>query len=366
MTAVPSIKKPAKGSAKHRGVIEKVPGSGIWWVQYFDSEGRRHREKVGRKQAAIDLYKIRKAAILEGAKLPANLRQPGEKLSVILNRALEWYGSHRPKALKHATTHVNAIKADLGDRQADKLTPDDVDKWLGSHKDWKPATANRHKATLSKALQLAVISGKLDRNVARLVPARRENNARVRWLKDDEEKRLLTVMEKKYPEQLPALMIAIHTGMRASEQFSLEWSEIDLKRRKISLDNTKNGSDREVPMNDTCHQLLEQLWKKRQDHIKEGKTTTQWVFPPRRSEGKLLYSPRSWFEDALVEAKIKDLHWHDLRHTFISRLVMKGVNLRTVMELAGHKSITMTTRYAHLAPENNVQAIKLLDKPPEN
>ena len=77
--------------------------------------------------------------------------------------------------------------------------------------------------------------------------------------------------------------------------------------------------------------------------------------------GRDLNNPRAWFELALEEAKVKNFRWHDLRHTFISRLVMKDVNLRTVQELAGHKTISMTTRYAHLAPEHNQAAIEKLD-----
>jgi integrase len=77
--------------------------------------------------------------------------------------------------------------------------------------------------------------------------------------------------------------------------------------------------------------------------------------------GKELNNPRKWFELALEEAEIKNFRWHDLRHTFISRLVMKDVNLRTVQELAGHKTISMTTRYAHLAPEHNQAAVERLD-----
>jgi site-specific recombinase XerD len=77
--------------------------------------------------------------------------------------------------------------------------------------------------------------------------------------------------------------------------------------------------------------------------------------------GKDLNDPRMWFELAVEEAKIPHFRWHDLRHTFISRLVMKGVDLRTVQELAGHKTISMTVRYAHLAPEHNQAAIEKLD-----
>jgi len=67
-----------------------------------------------------------------------------------------------------------------------------------------------------------------------------------------------------------------------------------------------------------------------------------------------------WFEDAVKEAHITDFRWHDLRHTFASRLVMAGVDLRTVQELMGHKSIQMTCRYAHLAPTHQLAAVERL------
>jgi len=70
---------------------------------------------------------------------------------------------------------------------------------------------------------------------------------------------------------------------------------------------------------------------------------------------------RTWFEVAVEKAQVKNFRWHDLRHTFISRLVMKGVDLRTVQELAGHKTIAMAVRYAQLAPEHNQAAVETLD-----
>ncbi len=69
-------------------------------------------------------------------------------------------------------------------------------------------------------------------------------------------------------------------------------------------------------------------------------------------------TPRTWFDDVVAEAKLEDVTWHIGRHTFISRLVMAGVDLRTVMELAGHKSMAMTIRYAHLAPKHTAGAIE--------
>jgi len=346
-----------KEEPKSRGVFKKITGSGIWWIRYFDSEGKKHREKVGRKSDAIALYQQRKSEIRAGAKLPANLRRKGETLSVVIERALDWYGSHRPKSLQAAEIHLNAIKKDLGDVVATELTPGQVDHWISSHEQWSPGTMNRYKATLGRALQLAVVSGHLQRNVARLVTSRHEDNQRLRWLTDKEEESLVKTIKKNCAAQLPAFIIALHTGMRQGEQFGLTWGEIDFERRKIFLGKTKNGYNREVPMNKTCFQALKELEAKKS---LQGEEQNEWVFQATRYKTRLK-NPRQWFETVVRDAKVADFTWHDLRHTFISRLVMKGVHLRTVMELAGHKSITMTTRYSHLAPEHNQSAIEVLD-----
>ena len=80
----------------------------------------------------------------------------------------------------------------------------------------------------------------------------------------------------------------------------------------------------------------------------------------RNAEGGALTSPRYWFEPAVKSAKIRSFSWHCLRHTFASRLVMAGVDLRTVQELMGHKSIQMTVRYSHLTPKHTLAAVEKL------
>lgn len=97
-----------------------------------------------------------------------------------------------------------------------------------------------------------------------------------------------------------------------------------------------------------------------------------YVFPsnvPRRkrtkaeAEGQHPYTDlKNSFSAALKAADISDFRFHDLRHTFASRLVMAGADLNTVRELLGHKSIKMTLRYAHLSPNHKKQAIKLIDE----
>lgn len=349
-----------RGENKHRGVFEKEPGSGVWWIR-FQAEGRIKREKVGRKSDAIALYQKRKADIRAGVKLPSNMRHQGEKLEAIIDRAIDWYKSHRPRSVRTAQTHLEAAKYALGSRIAADLTPSDVDKWLSGQSEWTDATRNRYKATLGRALQLAVIDGHLSRNVARMVTARREHNERIRWLRPEEETKLVKAIRAEWPEYLPSFYIALHTGMRQSEQFSLTWDEVDFERRRIFLDQTKNGSNREVPMNRTALAAFEELREEREGRRREGKELSEYVFTSARYRGERLLNPRQWFDVAVANAKIGDFHWHDLRHTFISRLVMKGADLKTVQDLAGHRSITMTARYAHLAPQHLAGAVEMLD-----
>src|SRR5207247_4627316 len=90
-----------------------------------------------------------------------------------------------------------------------------------------------------------------------------------------------------------------------------------------------------------------------------------YVFPSETGESPLNannFINRVW-NPARKKSSLADLHWHDLRHTFASRLTMAGVDLRTVQELMGHKTITMTLRYAHLSPTHQLEAVQRLNRP---
>ncbi len=340
---------PRRTPKKERGVFERVPHSGIWWIRYKVG-GIEHREKVGRRSDAMKLYAIRKADILRGMKMPANVKDKGIKFKLIAQEAIEWYANHERRDLRNFKSRMALIVETFGERVADDVKPSEIDGWLGKHA-WKPATKNRYKNVFSKTYKIALADGRVTGNPARLVEQRAENNSRIRYLLAEEESRLREVIARRFPIHLPSFDIALNTGMRKQEQFSLEWSQVSLSRRRIHLTMTKNGSTREIPMNRTCQQSFEVL---RALGSREGR-----IFQSKY--GKELNNPRKWFELALEEAEIKNFRWHDLRHTFISRLVMKDVNLRTVQELAGHKTISMTTRYAHLAPEHNQAAVEKLD-----
>ena len=131
---------------------------------------------------------------------------------------------------------------------------------------------------------------------------------------------------------------------------SLEWEKhIDLKHNFILLDQTKNGDRREIPINGTVRDALTGLMRR---------LDSPYVFVD--AEGKRLKDVKRSFHTACRKAGIKDFRFHDLRHTFASHLVMAGISISTVKDLLGHKTLTMTLRYAHLTKSHRVKAVNPL------
>jgi integrase len=175
-----------------------------------------------------------------------------------------------------------------------------------------------------------------------------ENNRRLRYLSIEECAGLVNACES---HLRPIVITAMNTGMRRGEILSLTWDRVDLKHGFILLDRTKNGERREIPVNDTLRATLQGLTRRLDiPHV---------FFDPQA--GKPYQDVKRSFHTALRRAKIQDFHFHDLRHTFASHLVMAGVDLTTVKELLGHKSLKMTLRYSHLAPAHKMKAVNILD-----
>jgi integrase len=207
-------------------------------------------------------------------------------------------------------------------------------------------------ATLKHALTKAVTWKMIRKSVRedlREVRNDKEPAGRLRYLASpDEAQQLIQACHGPFRA---VVVTALHTGMRRSEILRLTWKEVDLKRRVIRLTETKNGEPREIPINETVHSLLTG-WRTRID--------VDWVF--HNMDGHQLRDTHKRFEAACKRAGLHDFHFHDLRHTFASWLVMGGVPLPTVSKLMGHKSVSMTMRYAHLSPDHFQGAVQVLDK----
>jgi len=339
-----------------RGVYEQPPGSGIWWINYY-VEGTRHREKVGRRSDAVALYQRRKTEARMGIKMPQVRPRIPVLFEAIAADALEYSKEHKSSYPGDRST-VNKILPTFGKTPIKDITPQMIKSYLDSRKDLTKTTMNRYRGTMSMIFQEAIRNGKANTNPARLVRLHKEANTRVRFITYEEEEGIRAIIRKRCPVHEPELTLALETGMRRGELYALEWDRVDLLRRQIILLKTKNGASRVVILTAPAVKALEELQKRRS-------TETPKVCLTRY--GEPMVSPRAWFELVMEEAlaqnrSLKDVTWHVFRHTYISRLVMAGVDLRTVQELAGHKDIKMTMRYAHLAPAHKLAAVDRLAK----
>ena len=174
-----------------------------------------------------------------------------------------------------------------------------------------------------------------------------EPPGRRRYLEREELRRLLDCCEDGFK---PYVLIAVHTGLRLSEQLSLEWGHLDFKNEVISVYRTKSGKKRVLPMNEDMKKIFHGIPKQ---------SDSPYIFCDKTGKSNL--HVRGYFERAKAKAKITDFHWHDLRHTTASHLAMAGVDLYTIKDLLGHSTITMTERYAHLSKTHKENAIAVLN-----
>lgn len=350
------MKKTQEPAKKIRGVFEKVPGSGVWWIQYFDSAGRRRREKVGPKSAAKNQVEARRTDARAGVKMPENLRAKPITFDEIAKQALIYSRAYKRSWPKDVQRMKRLVKA-FGSRPAESITKADFEGWLMAQHDgregceeklWSQGTRNRYIALLKMTYTQAEKNDKIKVNPARKLSMPKENNERVRWLNEyapDEESRLRGVIAREYPDRLADFEVALHTGMRRSEQYTATWPNVDMLNTKtIFIPQSKDGTGRRISLNSRVLIELERLLTKR----REG---NDLLFPD---------SGHYWFDRAVKLAGVPNFHWHDLRHTFASRLVQEGVDLYTVQRLLGHKDSKMTMRYAHLAPKGLQKAVERL------
>ena len=181
---------------------------------------------------------------------------------------------------------------------------------------------------------------------------------RTRYLNEGEIKKLLAACAESRNKHLGLIVtLAINTGMRKSEILNLRWERIDMSadlgfNARITLYDTKNGEARGVPLNRAAIAALTTLQpdpEKREGSVFKRKNGEDW--------GQI----RTAFEKAVERAGLADFRFHDLRHTAASHLAMRGRSLREIQEVLGHKSFSMTLRYAHLSPAHLRTAVESLD-----
>lgn len=327
--------------SKQRGIFEKEPGSGVSWIRFADTTGRMRREKVGTFEEAEARLKLRK----EEAKIGSLPRLAWRRRPVLFRKIAEdalAYGDQHKRSASDDHIRMEKLLDWFGERPADSITSREIEVRFQSER-WSPATWNRYRALISLTYRLAIRAGKVKENPARLVQHKTENNGRVRFLSREEEGNLRKAVRENSLEHEPELDLALHTGLRLSEEYDAKWKDVDFEQRVLTIPLDKGGKTSHVPLNTAALRALLDL------HRIHG----QGEFVCGGAS-----SPRYWFEAAVKAAKIEGFTWHCLRHTFASRLVMSGADLRTVAELLRDKTLAMVMRYAHLAPDYKLAAVE--------
>jgi len=148
------------------------------------------------------------------------------KFSELADDALEYCKANN-RGQQFDGYRIARLVAEFGNRNAD-IPVADFRSWFEDQK-WKPGTQDRCRSTLSVMYRLGIENKKISENPARLLKHKHEDNGRVRFLKPEEEIRLRKAIKAKYAVHLPEFELALHTGMRPSEQYNLTWDRIDLE-----------------------------------------------------------------------------------------------------------------------------------------
>ena len=339
-----------KSRSAVRGIFERPPDSGIWWISYSDAEHKRHREKIGRSAAAIDAVARRRLEVKEGRFVPP---RGGARLTFrdLAMEALA-HKKNRLAPLSYATDVLRLTKLFplIGNVPADCLTPTRIAETLDYLKaSLSGSTVNRYRSAMSSVYSFAISVGKMTTNPVSRVKRYRENPSRLNWLRPEQEKAIRVAIDTNRHEA--EFTLVLNTGMRRGENWNLVWRDVDLVHGNITVDG-KTGR-RHIPANAAAKEALLLLQKISGDD--------EFVSPDRNAAKDASLDSRHWFEDAVEKAGIDDFHFHDIRHTFASRLVMEGVDISTVRELMGHRNIHTTQKYSHLADDHKKAAVEKMN-----
>lgn len=301
-----------------------------------------------------------KARELEDAyRYDIRLRQKGlaakKEKKVTFFELLEMYQNYaniHNKDTAHIHSKIKSMKDYFHNKDIKTINTQDVENYIKHLKKTKnitDSTINRYISLLRKAFNIAIENNLISFNPCKPVKKLKEDNQKIRYLTQEEEKSLF----RELPERLkPIIITALHTGLRRSNILYLKWDNVDFEYGFIEILKQDNKGHKviRIPMSDTLRNVLLNI-----EH------TSEYVFVNPETN-KPYNNIHKAFKSACERAGINNFRFHDLRHTVATRLVINGVDIRTVQEIMAHSSIVTTQRYMHPTPESKLDAINILDK----
>ena len=337
------------------------------WVTEFYSQGIRYKKSLGMgisKTVAKEREAKYRQEVREG-KYHIKARR------IRFETFTEKYLTHarvnkRPKSAKRNEVSIGQLMPYFKGKLIGSIHPFQVEQYKMKRREEgrSPATVNRDIACLRNMLNMAVEWKYLQINPIARVKLLQEDNEKMWVLSPEEEARLLEECEKRPKEYLRDLAeFALYSGMRQGEIFGLKKVNVHLKENFLLVTDTKNHENRTVPLNDTLKDILKRRIKV---------SNSDYVFSDH--DGERLKELTKSFVKAVEEAKLFTMEekngktvkvrfrFHDLRHSFGSRLGMNGTDLKSIMEILGHKTAKVAMRYQHPSPDHKLEAVRSLDK----
>lgn len=400
----------------HAGFLLRIQPSGVmsYYYAYRMSDGTKRRYRIGR-HPGVTPSEARKVAIALAGDVAKGIDPSAVKVEAKAQKQETKKKAERAKAATfsgfikhHYREHCNATMKSGGHTIAVlessfsefnelpllEITELRLTQWRNKRlkEGARPSGINRWIKALNAMLNRAVEWEIIPRNnLAGLKALKVDGASVIRYLSDEENRRLRAALDSRenenrerrrrfnqwkeergletLPEKLdafsdhlkPIVLLALNTGMRRGEIFSLQWPDVDLRKRLLTVHgaNAKSETTRHIPLNAEATAVLS-AWRNQCDNNQTGLVFKSPKADSKKSGDRLDNINNSW-RALLKSAGIENFRFHDLRHTFASWLVMKGVDLNTVRELMGHSDLTMTLRYAHLAPEHKAAAVAVLD-----
>lgn len=339
---------------------------GRWGIDYVDLSGKRVR-------ILTDAQTKTEAKALLAAKLSANVRAEiidaptGEAVLMRLGDFLRRVYLPHLKATKTERTYDNyvgyaeTIAARMGSKILRQIRRGDVEDFMRERIEkgttrhgarLSPASINREVSFLRAALYHAMTREYIPSNPAARIKLLPEENERTRVMSPFEERKIL----EQCPEWLvPMVKIATLAGLRQGE--ILELRRRDVKGGLIYVSaGCKSHERREVPVTPDLEPVLADLARQEEAEGSDGRL----FWNAAAGEAYRRSQVSDHFERAVRHAEVEDLHFHDLRRTFASRLAERGISLQTIADLLGHGATYVTERYAHLRPETLREAVAVL------
>jgi integrase len=267
----------------------------------------------------------------------------------------------RPRIIKYL--YDRHMRDGLGKLRLNELSSFVLDEWVRSHikRRYKPGTINKHIFLINRMLNVARHWGMIDHNAFQNCVIKRLplGDYKQRFLSEAELKSLLEACERdQHPFLFLFAKLLILTGARSSEARLARWRDFDLQSRIWTVPVSKNGRSRRIVLSSAAIALLGEI-----------RIKAERLYLPTKQQDYIFINPKfhkpydsfhSAWDRARQRVELPEVRIHDLRHTYASLLINKGASIYEVQTLLGHHHVSMTQRYAHLAPNTLQSKVELV------